>query len=78
MITKKESYIEVNKIMEQVDIEWEDRLHSLIRASRTSQMSYNDFIDCIVSTETGKRLSWIQAYHQFKLYTNKDLPIRSV
>ena len=38
----------------------------------------NNFIDCIVSTPTGKRLAWIQAYHQFKLYTNKDLPIRSV
>ena len=38
----------------------------------------NDFIDCIVSTETGKRLSWIQAYHQFKLYTGKELPIRSI
>ena len=38
----------------------------------------NDFIDCIVSTPTGKRLAWIQASHQFKLYTNKDLPIRRV
>ena len=38
----------------------------------------NNFIDCIVSTPTGKRLAWIQASHQFKLYTNKDLPIRSV
>ena len=38
----------------------------------------NNFIDCIVSTPTGKRLSWIQASHQFKLYTGKELPIRSV
>ena len=38
----------------------------------------NDFIDCIVSTPTGKRLSWIQASHQFKLYTGKELPIRSM
>ena len=38
----------------------------------------NKFIDCIVDTESGKRLSWLQASHQFKLYTNKDLPIRSV
>ena len=36
----------------------------------------NDFIDCIVSTPTGKRLSWIQAYYQFKLYTKEELPIR--
>ena len=38
----------------------------------------NQFIDCIVSTETGRRLSWIQASHQFKLYTGKELPIRSM
>ena len=38
----------------------------------------NEFIDCIVSTKTGKKLSWIQAYHQFKLYTGKELPIRSI
>ena len=38
----------------------------------------NNFIDCIVSTETGKRLSWIQASHQFKLYTDKKLPIRNI
>ena len=38
----------------------------------------NKFIDCIVSTPTGKRLSWIQASYQFKLYTNKKLPIRSI
>tara|TARA_X000001388_G_C2231991_1_gene123595 strand:+ start:1782 stop:2411 length:630 start_codon:yes stop_codon:yes gene_type:complete len=29
----------------------------------------NKFIDCITSTETGKKLSSIQASHQFKLYT---------
>jgi len=38
----------------------------------------NKFIDCIVSTPTGKRLSWLQASHQFKLYTGKDLPIRNI
>ena len=38
----------------------------------------NKFIDCIVSTETGKRLSWLQASHQFKLYTGNELPIRSI
>ena len=36
----------------------------------------NNFIDCIVSTETGKRLSWLQASYQFKLYTGQELPIR--
>ena len=35
----------------------------------------NKFIDCIVSTPTGKRLSWIQASHQFKLYTGKEWPL---
>ena len=34
----------------------------------------NNFIDCIVSTPTGKRLSWIQASHQFKLYTGLEFP----
>ena len=38
----------------------------------------NEFIDCIVSTPTGRRLSWIHASHQFKLYTGKELPIRSM
>lgn len=32
----------------------------------------NIFIDCIVTTETGKRLATIQASHQFKLYTGLD------
>ena len=35
----------------------------------------NDFIDCIVTTETGKRLATIQASHQFKLYTGLEFPI---
>tara|TARA_R110000824_G_scaffold5466_8_gene25304 strand:+ start:501 stop:1142 length:642 start_codon:yes stop_codon:yes gene_type:complete len=35
----------------------------------------NEFIDCIVTTETGKRLATIQASHQFKLYTGLEFPI---
>jgi len=35
----------------------------------------NTFIDCIVTTETGKKLATIQASHQFKLYTGLDFPI---
>ena len=38
----------------------------------------NDFIDCIVSTPSGKRLSWLQASHQFKLYTNEELTIGTI
>ena len=34
----------------------------------------NKFIDCIVTTKTGKRLATIQASHQFKLYTNLEFP----
>jgi shikimate 5-dehydrogenase len=34
----------------------------------------NVFIDCIVTTETGKELSYLQALHQFKLYTGLDYP----
>ena len=32
----------------------------------------NKFIDCITSTETGKRLSSIQASHQLKLYLGEN------
>ena len=35
----------------------------------------NIFIDCIVTTETGKKLANIQASYQFKLYTNLEFPI---
>ena len=34
----------------------------------------NTFIDCIVTTKTGKRLAAIQASHQFKLYTGLEFP----
>ena len=36
--------------------------------------SSNEYIDCLVSTETGKQLGLIQASHQFLLYTGKELP----
>ena len=32
------------------------------------------FIDCIVTTESGKELATLQAAHQFKLYTGLDFP----
>ena len=35
----------------------------------------NTFIDCIVTTETGKKLATIQASHQFKLYTGLEFPL---
>lgn len=38
--------------------------------------SARTYIDCIVSTKTGKRLATMQASHQFKLYTGLDFPIR--
>ena len=34
----------------------------------------NDFINCLVSTETGKELAGLQASKQFELYTNKVWP----
>ena len=37
--------------------------------------SSNTFIDCIVTTETGRELANIQASHQFKLYTNMEWPL---
>tara|TARA_B100001750_G_scaffold230170_1_gene226341 strand:+ start:33 stop:689 length:657 start_codon:yes stop_codon:yes gene_type:complete len=33
-----------------------------------------NFIDCIVTTETGKKLATLQASHQFKLYTDLEFP----
>jgi len=35
----------------------------------------NKFIDCIVTTETGKKLATIQASRQFKLYTGLEFPL---
>ena len=32
------------------------------------------YIDCIVTTESGKELATLQASHQFKLYTGLDFP----
>jgi len=37
----------------------------------------NDYIDCLVTTETGKKLSLIQADYQFKLYTGLNFPIKN-
>jgi len=34
----------------------------------------NDFIDCLVNTETGQLLSKIQASKQFELYVNLEFP----
>lgn len=36
----------------------------------------NRYIDCLVSTETGRKLSFIQASHQFELYINKKFPFK--
>ena len=35
----------------------------------------NTFIDCLVTTETGKKLAGIQAAHQFKMYTGLEFPL---
>ncbi len=35
----------------------------------------NTFVDCIVTTKTGKKLATIQASHQFKLYTGLEFPL---
>lgn len=35
----------------------------------------NKYIDCLVTTETGRKLVLIQASHQFKLYINKEFPL---
>jgi len=38
----------------------------------------NIFIDCIVTTETGRKLAAMQASHQFKLYTKLEFPWKTV
>ena len=35
----------------------------------------NDFINCLVTTQTGIDLATLQASKQFKLYTNKEFPL---
>ena len=35
----------------------------------------NDFINCLVETETGRELARLQASKQFKLYTGKEFPL---
>jgi shikimate 5-dehydrogenase len=35
----------------------------------------NDFINCLVETETGKKLARLQASKQFELYTGKEFPL---
>jgi len=37
--------------------------------------SSNRYIDCIVGTETGNRLTKLQASKQFELYTNRKFPL---
>lgn len=39
--------------------------------------SSNKFIDCLINTNTGKFLSFIQASYQFKLYTGLDFPLKN-
>ena len=39
------------------------------------KVNNNIFIDCIVTTETGKKLATIQASHQFELYTDLEFPL---
>ena len=38
------------------------------------KVNTSHYIDCIVTTETGKELATLQASHQFKLYTGLDFP----
>ena len=38
----------------------------------------NVFIDCIATTNTGKKLATMQASHQFKLYTKLEFPWKTI
>ena len=44
----KEYISAVQKIMNKANFLWEDRLDSLFRVSRSSDMSHDDFIDCLM------------------------------
>ena len=35
----------------------------------------NDFINCLVETETGRELARLQASKQFELYTGMEFPL---
>jgi len=35
----------------------------------------NEWIDCLVDTDTGKQLARLQASKQFELYTDKEFPL---
>ena len=35
----------------------------------------NDFIDCLISTDSGRKLSLLQASRQFELYTHTEFPM---
>ena len=35
----------------------------------------NDFIDCLISTDSGRKLSLLQASRQFELYTRTEFPM---
>ncbi len=39
------------------------------------EVESKQFIDCIVTTKTGKRLATLQASKQFELYTNLEFPL---
>ena len=39
------------------------------------KVNTSQFIDCIVTTKTGRELASIQASHQFKLYTELEFPL---
>ena len=44
--------------------------------SNISVHKSNEFIDCLVDTDTGKKLGMLQASYQYKLYTGLDFPLR--
>ena len=49
-------------------------IYNCTPVEQISVHSSNDFIDCIVSTDTGIELATIQAAYQFKLYTDLKFP----
>eukprot|EP00944_MAST-04C_sp_MAST-4C-sp1_P006524 g6524.t1 len=61
----KEYISAVQKIMNKANFLWEDRLDSLFRVSRSSDMSHDDFIDCLMDLRVDLKAEEILACYTY-------------
>jgi len=69
-VVNRQNWNDINKIKNSV-------VFNCTSVSNIDIHESNDYIDCLITTETGKKLSLIQAGYQFKLYTGLDFPIKN-